>query len=110
MADLRGPTADTQAGDIVTIAVNPDGPYGVVFSPDNDGQAAVVRGFEKLPNGKFGVVQRNGGVHVGDVLFEVNDTSLMNRTFEESVKIISDRNILKKEFKFINSRDYYRRK
>lgn len=94
----------------MTIAVPPDGPYGIIFSPDNDGCAAVVRNFEKLPNGKFGPVQRDGGVHIGDVLVEVNDTSLMNRKFEEAVKIISDRNILKKEFKFINSRDYYRKK
>jgi hypothetical protein len=105
-----GPVADTQAGDIVQIQVPPDGPYGVVFAADDDGNAAVVKGFNKLPSGKFGPVQRDGGVHVGDVLFEVNDISLMNRTFEEAKNIITDRNMLRKVFKFMNSRDYYRKK
>lgn len=109
MASL-GPSADTQAGDIVCISVPPDGPYGVSFVPDSDGCAAVVQGFEKLPSGRFGPVQRDGGVHIGDVLCEINDVSLMNRRFDESIKMIADRNTLRKEFKFMNPRDYYRKK
>lgn len=106
----RGPTADTLAGDIVTISVNPDGPYGVIFTPDSDGCAAVVKSFEKLPNGKFGPIQRDGGVHLGDVLFEINDVEIVNQKHDEVLKMISNRNVLRKVFKFINSRDYYRRK
>lgn len=95
---------------MVSIAVPADGPYGVVFHPDSDGCAAVISAFEKLPNGKFGPIQRDGGVHIGDVLFEVNDTSLINRKFDEAVRVISDRNVLRKVFKFMNAKDYQRKK
>ena len=110
MSNLRGPTVDTRAGDTVCLPVSPDGPFGVVFIPDADGCAAVIDAFERLPNGKFGLIQRHGGIHVGDVLMEINDTSLMNYKFQDVMKMVADRNILKKEFKFINSREYYRRK
>jgi hypothetical protein len=110
MADVRGPAADTRAGDVVSIVVSPDGPYGVVFIPDVDGCAAVVETFDRLPTGKFGPIQRHGGIQIGDVLFEINDTSLLNCKFADVMKLVTDRNILKKEFKFLNSREYYRRK
>lgn len=105
-----GPSADTLAGDIVSVVVPPDGPYGMIFTADSDGCAAVITGFEKLPNGKFGPIQRDGGIHIGDVLFEINDNSLMNRKFDEATKMIADRNVLRKVFKFVNSKDYYRKK
>lgn len=107
---VRGPGADTQAGDIVIIQVPPDGPYGVRFIADVDGYAAVVQTFEPLPNGSIGSIQRHGGVHYSDVLFEINDIPLSTVKFEEVMKLVRDRNTLKKIFKFMNSREYYRRK
>ena len=61
-----GVSKDTAAGDSVSIPVNPDGPYGVVLVADQDGHAAVVRAFDRLPNGRFGPIQKHGGVHIGD--------------------------------------------
>jgi hypothetical protein len=110
MSQLRGPNADTRAGEMVSLIVSPDGPYGVTFVADVDGCGAVVETFERLPNGKFGPIQRHGGIQIGDVLFEINDTSLMNCKFSDVMRLVLDRNILKKEFKFFNSREYYRRK
>lgn len=112
MADtsFRGPTSDTMAGDIVSITVPPDGPYGVNLTSDSDGHAAVVVSFDPLPNGRFGPIQKHGGVHAGDVLFEINDNSVMNTNFEDVKRMISDRNTLKKVLKFVNSKEYYRRK
>lgn len=107
---LRGPTADTLAGDLVEIQLNPDPSYGVSFSADSDGCAAIVISFDLLPNGKFGMIQKHGGVHAGDVLFEINDINLSNMKHEEVVRLIKDRNMLKKVLKFMNSREYYRRK
>jgi hypothetical protein len=73
MADFaKGPSTDTAAGDIVVISVPPDGPYGVNFVADTDGFAAVIHSFDRLPNGKFGPLQKHGGLHYGDVLFEIN--------------------------------------
>lgn len=107
---LRGPNTDTLAGDVVCVTVTPDGPYGIQLVGDSDGQAAVVVGFEPLPNGRFGPIQKHGGVHPGDVLFEINDTSLMNMKFDDARRVIQDRNTLKKVLKFMNSKEYYRRK
>ena len=103
-------TQDTLAGDVVPILVSPDGPYGVQFIPDTDGHAAVVKSFDRLPDGKFGPIQKHGGVHVGDVLFEIGDSNVQNTKFNDVVRMINDRNILKKTFKFVNSTEYYRRK
>eukprot|EP01038_Epipyxis_sp_PR26KG_P016769 gene16769-22948_t len=105
-----GSIQDTGSGDIVIISVTPDPPYGVNFVADNDGCAAVIESFDRLPNGKFGPLQKHGGLHYGDVLFEINDTPLENTLFNDVLKIINDRNLLKKTFKFINQREYYRKK
>ena len=105
-----GPPKDTSCGDIVTIHVESEGPYGVSLEADEDGCAAVIKGFEKLPSGKFGPLQKHGGVHFGDVLFAINDIQLDVLPFAEVMGIIRDRNLLKKAFKFMNSGDYYHRK
>ncbi len=107
---VHGPTTNTAAGDTVTINVNADGPYGVNLVPDMDGNAAVIQSFDRLPNGKFGPLQKHGGLHYGDILFEINNTPLQNTSFAETMKMVNDRNILKKTFKFCNSKEYYRRK
>jgi hypothetical protein len=106
----RGPATDTAAGDIVAISVPADGPYGVNFVADSDGFAAIIHSFDRLPNGKFGPLQKHGGLHYGDVLFEINDVPLANLSFVETVKMVSDKNLLKKTFKFMNSKEYYRKK
>ena len=48
-----GPVLDTAAGDVVSINVNPDGPYGLSLVAFSDGNAAVVYGFERLPTGEL---------------------------------------------------------
>jgi len=106
----KGPVSDTAAGDVVTVNVSSEGPYGVVLEADNDGNAAVIKGFERLPNGKFGLLQKHGGLHYGDILFAINDIQLDVVPFHEVMVIVRDRNILKKAFKFMNSSEYYRRK
>ena len=55
---------DTLAGDTVIIQVPADGPYGINLRPDENGNAAVIHSFDKLPNGKFGPIQKHGGVPV----------------------------------------------
>ncbi len=47
-----GPALDTASGDVVSINVNPDGPYGIGLKAFSDGNAAVVTSFERLPNGR----------------------------------------------------------
>ena len=105
-----GPVKDTAVGDIVVINVDSEGPYGVNLEADEDGCAAVIKGFEKLPNGKFGPLQKHGGVHFGDVLFAINDIQLEIVTFQEVMSIIRDRNLLKKALKFMSATEYYHRK
>lgn len=105
-----GPQTDTAAGEVVIVNVSADGPYGANFVPDPDGFAAVIQSFDRLPNGKFGPLQKHGGLHAGDVLFEINDTPLSAMPFAETMKIVNDRNLLKKAFKFVNSKEYNRRK
>ena len=110
MSDLSGPSKDTAAGDVVTITVPSEGPYGVMFSADTSGNAAVIKGFEKLPSGRFGMLQKHGGLHYGDVLFSINDNQLDVVGFDDVLAIIRDRNLLKKNFKFMASSEYYRKK
>lgn len=105
-----GPLKDTAVGDIVIINVDSEGPYGVSLEADEDGCAAVIKGFEKLPNGKFGPLQKHGGVHYGDVLFAINDIQLEIVPFQETMSIIRDRNLLKKALKFMSRLEYYHRK
>jgi len=72
--------------------------------------AAAIRSFDRLPNGTFGPIQRHGGVHYGDILFEMNDRSFLNTPHNDVMRIINDKNQLKKNAKFINAKEYYRRK
>jgi hypothetical protein len=108
--EVVGPTTDTAVGDIVVVNVNPDGPYGIDFMPDDDGCAAIVYSWERLPNGKFGPLQKHGGIHVGDVLFAVNDTPLDVMPHKEALAMINNRNLLKKQFKFMSMNEYNRKK
>jgi hypothetical protein len=53
---------DTAVGDAVEVGVTVDGPYGIIFEPDKDGNAAYISNWERLPDGKIGDVQRHSGV------------------------------------------------
>ena len=105
-----GPELNTAVDDSVAISVPSEGPYGVIFEPDKTGSAAVIKSWERLHGGKFGAIQKHGGVHVGDVLYAVNDTHLDYVPHAEVMFIVNDRNILRKVFKFMSSAEYYRRK
>ena len=76
----------------------------------NNSCAAVVQSFERLPNGTFGPIQRHGGVHYGDVLFELNDRCFFNTPLGEVLRVLNDKNLSKKNAKFLNAKEYYRRK
>lgn len=101
---------DTQAGDTIVLQVPADGPYGVSLGPDETGNAAVVRGFDKLPNGKFGPIQKHGGIHYGDILTEINDTPLASVPHAEALQMLANKNTLKKILKFQSPKVYYRKK
>jgi hypothetical protein len=101
---------DTLAGETVIIQLPTDGPYGVNLKPDEQGNAAVVVSFDKLPNGKFGPVQKHGGVHYGDVLVEINDTLLSSVSHSEAIQMLLNKNTLKKIVKFQSPKVYYRTK
>ncbi len=105
-----GPELDTAVGDTVVVTVPSDGPYGVILEADADGNAAVVKAWERLPNGKFGLLQKHGGIHYGDILYGVNDILLDTIPHNEALNIILDRNILKKTFKFISLNEYLKLK
>ena len=83
---------------------------GINFVPDSDGFAAVIKSFDKLANGRFGPFQKHGGLHYGDVLFDINDVSLVSIPHSEVLGIVNNKNLLKKVMKFINPKEYYRKK
>ena len=101
---------DTLAGDSIVIPVPADGPYGINLRPDEYGNAAVVHSFDKLPNGRFGPIQKHGGVHYGDILFEINDTPLSSVSHAETLQMLANKNTLKKILKFQSPKVYYRKK
>lgn len=109
MTTVGGPPSDTLAGDIVTIIIPSDGYYCARFIPDKDGCAAVLDSFTRK-NGIVGPLEKHRGVHKGDVLLEVNETSTMMLSHADTIKLIEDKNTLRRVLKFINSREYYRRK
>lgn len=107
---FSGASKDTAAGDSVLISLPPDGPYGIILEADRDGHAAAIKAFERMPDGKFGLIQKHGGVHFGDMLYQINDIMLDVVPFREVLQLVRDRNLLKKNLRFCNAREYYRRK
>lgn len=107
---VTGPELNTSVGDTVIIPVASDGPYGVVLEADRDGNCAIIKSWERLPGGKFGPIQKHGGVHLGDALYAVNDNIMTFVSHAQVVAIVNDRNILRKVFKFISGAEHYRRK
>ena len=53
---------DTIVGDTISIEVPPDGPYGIRLGPDVGRHAAVILDWQRLPNGRDGIIQKHGGV------------------------------------------------
>ena len=72
--DVSGPAKSTDHDPVVSIKVPTRGPYGVLLEETGGGVSAQIKGFERVPSGKFGPVQRHGGVRVGDILVGVNET------------------------------------
>jgi len=105
-----GPCKDTAVGEVVVITLLGSDPHGLKLAPDRQGHCAVIKGMERLPNGKFGTIQRHGGVHVNDVILSINDTLLEHMPHNDAVAMLNDRNLLRKQLKFISSTEYYTRK
>lgn len=55
-------------------------------------------------------VIKHGGIHTGDALAYVNDINLGALSHNDAVAYVNDPNTLKKEFKFCNPTEYYRKK
>jgi hypothetical protein len=66
-------TLPSYIGDVVTVTITGDSPIGVILSagkcflddyqfpfsaPDPEGYAAVIKSWARLPNGKFGPIQK----------------------------------------------------
>lgn len=107
---IGGSGLDTKAGDTVVLQVSPDGPYGISLRPDENGNAAVIHSFDTLPSGKFGPIQKHGGIHYGDVLAEINDVPLYSVSHNDTLAMLANKNTLKKILKFQSPKVYYRKK
>jgi len=104
-----GPTKDTAVGEIVSILLSGSEPDGLKLKADRDGFAAVIVGFERI-KGKFSTIQRHGGIHSNDVLYQINESNLENMPYGDVITMLRDRNLLRKQLKFINNSEYYARK
>jgi len=105
-----GPSKDTAVGEVVMITLTGSDAHGLKMGPDRDGNSAVIKGMERLPNGKFGSIQRHGGIHIGDVLLAINDSLLEHMPHRDAMIMLNDRNLLRKQLRFISSPEYYARK
>ena len=110
MHEINGNHFNTAVGDIVSVTVDSSNSYGVNFVPDASGFGAIIGSWNRAYGGNFGVVQKHGGVHVGDYLFAVNDNLVGSVAHLEVLSILNDRNILKKSLVFMSQNEYSRRK
>jgi hypothetical protein len=53
---------------------------------------------------------QHGGVHIGDALFAINDTSLLNTPHEEVVAMLQNPDIINKTLRFHNIGEHYSKK
>lgn len=97
-------------GDVISIKIGNKGPYGMSLGPDNAGNGLIILSWERLPDGKFGQIQKHGGVHIGDALAYVNDINMGGVSHKDASGVLNDPNLLKKEIKFMSAREYYRKK
>jgi len=58
--------------------------------------------WERLPNGKFGPIQRDGGVRLGDILLRLNTVDLHQRRFEDVMTMLRNPGILNKRLTFVS--------
>ena len=105
-----GPKKSTDHDRVVSVGVPTVGPYGVTMEDDGRGKAAVIRAWEKLPDGRFGAVQRHGGVRVGDVLVGVNETPTAELPFPQVMELLRDENALRKTLHFSSRAELDRRR
>jgi hypothetical protein len=105
---VTGPEKDTKLGDVVVVSVPNKGPYGMQLGPDSSGTGIILRGWVRLPDGKFSALQKHGGIHIGDAVVRVNQSMLMYLKHPEAVSMMNDGNILRKTISFMNSNEYYR--
>jgi hypothetical protein len=110
MESNSGPESNTAVGDIVCVVVDSGSAHGVNLVADASGFGAIVESWDRASGGKFGVVQKHGGVHLGNYLFAINDNQMSSVPFAEVLSVLNDRNILKKYLKFMSSSEYHRRK
>eukprot|EP00518_Triparma_eleuthera_P002874 CAMPEP_0182467004 /NCGR_PEP_ID=MMETSP1319-20130603/13072_1 /TAXON_ID=172717 /ORGANISM="Bolidomonas pacifica, Strain RCC208" /LENGTH=419 /DNA_ID=CAMNT_0024667051 /DNA_START=233 /DNA_END=1488 /DNA_ORIENTATION=+ len=96
----------TALGDEVTVDVGQQGPYGALLRAGPSGNAAVLVAWERLPSGKFGPIQKSGGVRLGDVLVRLNSVELHQRRFEDVMTMLRNPGILNKRLTFV-SKDRY---
>ena len=98
----------------VSVTVPGSGPYGITIESDRFGHAAVLKSWVRLPTGKFGAVQKHGGVSLGDVLVAVNDVSVVNAPFADVKAMLgksgSGSGTAVKVLKFQSSAEYYGKK
>ncbi|GMH57784.1 hypothetical protein TrRE_jg6986, partial [Triparma retinervis] len=71
-----------------------------------DGCAAMIVAWERLPNGKFGPIQRDGGVRLGDILLRLNTVDLHQRKFEDVMTMLRNPGILNKRLTFVSKEKY----
>lgn len=64
------------------------------------GMCAVIKSWERLPGGKFGPIQKHGGVRVGDWLIRINDFDCTTQRFSQVHALLSDSNQLRKVLVF----------
>ncbi|KAJ1455421.1 hypothetical protein M885DRAFT_520361 [Pelagophyceae sp. CCMP2097] len=110
MAASLGPARSTDHDPVVSVRVPSRGPYGLVLEDDGAGRAAVIVAWERLPDGKFGAVQRHGGVRVGDVLVGVSDTPTAEVDFAIVLQLLADESALKKTLHFCARAELERRR
>ena len=70
------------------------------------GCAAMIVAWERLPNGKFGPIQRDGGVRLGDILLRLNTVDLHQRKFEDVMTMLRNPGILNKRLTFVSKEKY----
>ena len=92
----------TALGDEVTVDVGQQGPYGALLRAGPGGNAAVLIAWERLPSGKFGPIQKSGGVRLGDILIRLNSVELHQRRFEDVMTMLRNPGILNKRLTFVS--------
>ena len=100
LGSTTGPKKSTQHDGQVSIEVDPVGPYGMHLEAGPGGVAAAITFWERLPTGKFGAIQRHGGVRIGDLVVRVNDLDCALLAFNQVVGAVQNSNVVRKAITF----------